>query len=216
LPLHVIPNGVDIDYFAPAADSSGDSSDRPTLLFVGNFEYGPNVDAALWLVQDIFPLIQRSIPNARLSLVGNNPPPTMRALASSVLDVTGRVPDVRPYLNAAMLFVSPLRVGAGIKNKVLEAMAMGKPLVATLLSADGIDLEAGTHVLYGSTAEQIADATVQLIRDPDLRRRMASANRQFVAARFTWQRVADDYEALYRRMIDSKDEVGDSRQSAVP
>jgi glycosyltransferase involved in cell wall biosynthesis len=122
----------------------------------------------------------------------------MQALASEGIEVTGRVPDVRPYLEQATLFVCPLRFGAGIKNKVLEAMAMGKPIVATRLSADGIGLIEGEHVLYGSSAEMLGAAVLRLLHDNDLRQRMAQANRRLIETRFTWERVADQYEALYR------------------
>jgi glycosyltransferase involved in cell wall biosynthesis len=193
LPLHVIPNGIDLGYFVSAETDPSE----PTLLFTGNFDYAPNVDAALYLAQDILPQVKREIPAARLMLVGNNPPETMRNLASADIEVTGRVPDVRPYLQQAAVFVCPLRFGAGIKNKLLEAMAMQKALIATPLSGEGIDLVEGTHVLYGSTSEQLAAATIGLLRDAELRRSMGSANRRLIEMQYTWQRVADQYEALY-------------------
>lgn len=204
LPLHVIPNGVDTDYFAPGTtqplESENDSA-LPVLLFVGNFEYAPNADAAIWLARDILPIVQQQVPRTRLLLVGNNPPEAVRLMASDSVEVTGRVHDVRPYQEQALIFVCPLRFGAGIKNKVLEAMAMGKPLVGTRLSFDGIDLVEGTHALFGETARELADAIARLVADDALRHSMSVANRQFVEQRFTWQRVADQYEALYRHIM---------------
>jgi polysaccharide biosynthesis protein PslH len=99
-----------------------------------------------------------------------------------------------------MIFISPLRIGAGIKNKVLEAMAMGKPLVSTPLSADGIGLEAGKHVLYGSTAQELAQAAIRLIYDSALRAQMAAGNRSLIQNQFTWSRIADQYELLYQEV----------------
>jgi glycosyltransferase involved in cell wall biosynthesis len=200
LPLRVIPNGVDIEHFIPADHEP----DQPVLLFTGNFSYPPNVDGALWLAQDIFSLVQQRIPQARLMLVGNNPPANLIGLASDAIHIPGYVPDLRPYLQQALIFVSPLRFGAGIKNKVLEAMAMQKPVVATPLSCDGIGLTEGEHVLYGTSADELASAVIRLIQDGALRQRMAQANRQWIEAHYTWQRVADQYEALYQEVIGAR------------
>jgi polysaccharide biosynthesis protein PslH len=143
LPLEVIPNGIDLDYFAPQSIQR----DPNMLLFTGNFEYAPNVDAALLLARDILPLVRARLPQVRLHLVGNAPPPALTALGSDHIVVTGRVDDVRPYLAQAALYVCPLRFGAGIKNKVLEALAMGCAVIATPLSIDGIDARDGDHLL---------------------------------------------------------------------
>lgn len=196
LPLAVIPNGIDLDHF----QRMGITPDPHTLIFTGNFEYAPNVDAARWLAREIFPLIRVKCPQARLQLVGNAPPPELRALdggPGSAMHVTGRVPDVRPYLEGASVFVCPLRAGAGIKNKVLEAMAMGLPVVATPLSLDGIPATAGEHALMAASGEALAAAAVQLLQDSALRQRMGASNRRLVEAKFTWSAVAARYEALY-------------------
>ncbi len=199
LPIHVIPNGVDTDYFTPG----GREPDQPVLLFVGNYAYAPNVDAAQQLAQQIFPVVKRQAPQARLLLVGSNPPPSVLSLADSAVEVAGHVPDVRPYLERALIVVSPLRFGAGIKNKVLEAMAMQKPIVATPLSFDGIArLDGEQHALLGTTTDELASAVLRLIGDPTLRRRMGLANRRLIESRYTWACVADQYEALYRHVIE--------------
>jgi glycosyltransferase involved in cell wall biosynthesis len=200
LPIRVIPNGVDTDYFTP----TGHEPDLPILLFVGNYEYGPNLDAALRLAHGIFPVVKQRAPQARLLLVGNNPPPGITALADKDIEVTGHVPDLRPYLERALIFVSPLRYGAGIKNKILEAMAMQKPIVATPLSCDGIDLKNEKNVLFGNTPEELAKAVLRLIKEDDLRQRMAAANRQLIEARYTWRHVTDQYEDLYIQSIQAR------------
>jgi polysaccharide biosynthesis protein PslH len=196
LPISVIPNGVDSDYFIPTTKEP----DPSTLMFVGNYEYGPNLDAAKWLIQEILPTVKQHVPTARLLLVGNNPPESLKALASDDVEITGRVGDIRPYLERATLFISPLRLGAGIKNKVLEAMAMGIPLVATPLSCDGISLSEGKNVLYGNAANELAAAAVTLLQDRLKQAQMSQSNREFVETNYTWQRVAYEYESLYERV----------------
>ncbi len=195
--LVTIPNGVDVDYFIP----TGYEPEEPVLLFSGNYDYAPNLDAALRLARDIFPRVQARVPAARLMLVGGNPPPALLACASEAVAVTGHVPDIRPYFAGALIFVSPLRLGAGIKNKVLEALAMGMPVVATPLSCDGIPVTPGEHVLFGETDEELANAVLGLLDDQRQRQALRRAGRQLIEAHFTWQRVADQYEALYSAII---------------
>jgi glycosyltransferase involved in cell wall biosynthesis len=196
-PTVVIPNGVDIDFFT----STGYEPDEPALLFVGNYDYSPNADAALRLARNIFPRIKQQVPRAHLYLVGGNPPPELKACASDSIEVTGRVPDIRPYFEFSLIFVSPLRLGAGIKNKVLEAMAMEIPVVATLLSCDGIPVTQGRHVLMGETDEDLINAVLRLLRDANLRQTLRRNGRRLIEDHFTWQRVADQYESLYQQVI---------------
>jgi glycosyltransferase involved in cell wall biosynthesis len=200
LPIRVIPNGVDTEYFTP----TGHEPETPILIFVGNFSYAPNADAAMYLAREIFPGVKRQVPQARLLLVGSNPTDAMKKLASKSIEITGRVPDLRPYLERALIFVSPLRFGAGIKNKILEAMAMQKSIVATPLSCDGIDLHHEQNVLYGRTTQELVHAVVKLIKDGSLRHRMARANRELTENRFTWRRVVDRYEELYIQLIKAR------------
>lgn len=193
LPLQVIPNGVDLARFVPQKTAEG-----AHLLFVGNYEYAPNCDAALWLAREIFPSIQARFSSAELWLVGNAPPPELRACASASIHVTGRVPDLQPYYARAALFISPLRFGAGIKNKVLEAMAMALPIVATPLSADGIASSDGVRL--ATTAAEFVEQACALLPDSALRARLGAANRAVIEARYTWSAVADAYESLYAQL----------------
>ena len=147
LPVEVIPNGVDLAYFQPQPVMR----DPSAVLFVGNYEYAPNLDAALLLARAIMPAVRARIPDAKLWLVGNGPPDELRALADELVIVYGRVDDVRPYLAQAAVFACPLRFGAGIKNKVLEALAMECPVVATPLSIDGIGVQSGHDVLLAQS-----------------------------------------------------------------
>jgi glycosyltransferase involved in cell wall biosynthesis len=197
VPIVTIPNGVDLDYFTP----TGFEPDEPVLLFTGNYDYAPNLDAALRLVRDIFPKIKQAVPRSRLYLVGGNPPPELQVYASPDVEITGHVPDLRPYFEYSLIYVSPLRLGAGIKNKVLEAMAMQVPVVATPLSCDGIPAVHGQHVLLGQTNEELIYGVFQLFREPRLRVQLRRNGRQLIEQNFTWQYVADQYEDLYQQVI---------------
>ena len=194
LKVDVIPNGVDTYEFRPRPTRR-----IPALLFVGNYEYPPNVDAALRLAREIFPAVQAHIPGLHLWLVGNAPTSEMLALASESIRVTGRVPDVRPYLARAGAFVSPLRLGAGIKNKVLEALAMGCPVIATPLSVDGIDVTDGLDALVAE-GDALVEGIVRVLQDGDLQNRLSTNGRKLIESRYSWDHVAKRYEALYEQV----------------
>ena len=195
LDWEVIPNGVDLEYFRPQSGPR----EAATLLFTGNFAYEPNEEAALYLARELLPTLQQQIPEAQLWLVGDAPSAAMHALAGERILVSGRVPDLRPWLARATLFVSPLRLGAGIKNKVLEALASGCPLAATPLSVDGIAAISGQHVLLAERSELPA-ALRRLLGDEAMRQRLARAGRELVEAQYSWQQVAGRYAALYESL----------------
>jgi glycosyltransferase involved in cell wall biosynthesis len=196
LAIEVIPNGIDLRYFT----AEQVEREPATLLFVGNYEYEPNLDAALVLAKQIFPAIQQLLPDVRLQLVGNNPSAALQALQSSAIDVTGRVPDVRPYLARATVFVCPLRIGAGIKNKVLEALAMGIPVVASPISMEGIQAQDGEHVLV-SDIESMPQNVLHLLQNPLLQQKLSQNGRPLIETKYSWRSVADSYEALYEQWI---------------
>ncbi len=194
LRVEVIPNGVDLDYFQPQPVAR----EPDTLLFTGNFAYAPNSDAALYLAQTLLPGVQARFPGARLWLVGADPPPAVQALASASVTVTGRVPDLRPYLARAAVYVCPLRIGAGIKNKVLEALAMGCPLAATPLSVDGIAVRAGQDALVAPAAGgALAAAVARLLADAELRAAFSANGPALIARDHSWAGAAARYAALY-------------------
>lgn len=195
LEIEVIPNGIELVRFQPR-----DIERYPyTLLFVGNFDYEPNQDAVRILVEQVLPQVRSQAPAAKLQLVGVNPPDWMRALANEHIEVTGPVPDVTPYLARATVFVCPLRYGAGLKNKVLEALAMGIPVVATPLSVDGISVVNGESAIVAHV-ENIADETAHLLREESLRERLSLKGRELIEAQYTWERTADSYERLYNEI----------------
>ncbi|MCA9909119.1 MAG: glycosyltransferase [Anaerolineae bacterium] len=192
LHVEVIPSGIDLAYFQPKTGER----EPATLLFTGNYEYAPNVDAALALARAVLPQVRLKIPDAKLWLVGNAPAPEMQALASDHILVTGRVDDVRPYLARATLFACPLRFGAGIKNKILEALAMGCPVLASPLSVDGIAARDGQEVVLAAP-DSFADRAVQLLQDAPARASLAAHGRALIETHYSWARVADSYEALF-------------------
>lgn len=192
LKIGVIPNGIELDRYL----WKGPGREQNTLLFLGNFDYRPNLDAARLLVQRLMPQIWRQLPQTRLLLVGNNPADWMRTLVDDRIEVTGHVPDVQPYLARATAFVCPLRIGAGLKNKVLEALAIGIPLVATPLSLDGIAVRHGQSAIVADVSE-FADAATALLRDEELRARLSEGGRHLVEKEYTWDRAATRYERLF-------------------
>lgn len=193
LQVDVIPNGIDLSRFPPPDERAPRTQQ---VIFTGNYEYPPNQDAALLLAAEILPKIRAKLPDARLALVGNAPTPEMQALADGHIQVIGRVPDVGASLRDAQVFACPLRYGAGIKNKVLEAMASGCAVAATPLSMEGIDAVDGTHALIREI-EQLPDAITLLLTDHALRGKIAVHARALIEARYTWEQVAKAYQKLY-------------------
>lgn len=196
LTIEVIPNGVDLAYFK----SRQIERESATLLFIGNYEYEPNLDAALVLAKEIFPIIQKTIADVRLQIVGNNPPSELQALKSSAIEVTGRVPDVRPYLAQATIFVCPLRIGAGIKNKVLEALAMGIPVIASPISMEGIQAKDGGQVLVADIGA-IPEKVIYLLKNQALQQILSQNGRPLIEEKYSWESVAERYEILYREVM---------------
>jgi sugar transferase (PEP-CTERM/EpsH1 system associated) len=162
-------NGVDTDYFAPAAGFENPyPGDAEVAVFTGAMDYWPNVDAVQWFVDEIFPAVLRLRPNARFYIVGSRPSPQVKALAGKPgVHVTGTVPDVRPYIAHAHVAVAPLRIARGIQNKVLEAMAMAKPVVVSPQALEGIDAEPGSDIVLAAEASQFAAAVVELLKLQD-------------------------------------------------
>jgi sugar transferase (PEP-CTERM/EpsH1 system associated) len=179
-----IPNGVDLEYFVPPRIPAAGS----TIVFTGAMDYFPNVDAAKYFVDAVFPRVRDRAPDAQFRIVGKNPTPAVRSLASRPgVTVTGGVPDVRPYLRDAALAVAPLRVARGIQNKVLEGMAMGLPVVATRPAHEGLEARAGRHLFVEDDPAAFADLVVRLLRDAALRAVTGREARAFVEARHSWK-----------------------------
>jgi len=192
----IIPNGVDVDYWTPARDKA---SGTPRVVFTGVMRYAPNVDAALQLIDRVLPRLAERIPGVELTIVGREPKQRLldRAAVSGVT-VTGSVDDVRPYLDSAAVFAAPIRFGAGMQNKVLEAMAMELPVVATSLVADGLRLDDGTAppIVVADGPDEFAAAVAELIASPERCRALGRSGREFVAEHFVWKASAAKLEEL--------------------
>jgi glycosyltransferase involved in cell wall biosynthesis len=194
--VEVVPNGVDARYWAPGRREAED----PTIVFSGSMSFPPNVAAATFLVREILPRVRQSEPDARVELAGRDPGFEVLALRGPYVDVTGTVQDLRPHL-AGRVVVCPMVSGSGVKNKVLEALAMGRPVVATPLAIEGLPaVKDGRHLVVGRSAAELARHVVELLRRPDRRSALGQAGRQLVMAAYTWEACAARYDALYQEL----------------
>lgn len=173
----------------------------PSVLFVGNFIHPPNVDAAEHLVRDIFPAVQAHAPEVRLYIVGDQPPARLRQMGNDGVIVTGLVPDVRPYLDKATVVVAPLRIGGGMRVKVLEALAAGKAVVAYGLAMEGLNVSDGQHAFVAADDKEFAAGILELLEDEGKRRRMAAAAYDWACQNISWQHSVKAYEELYTDLL---------------
>lgn len=187
--VRAVENGIDTDRFDPALPlESVDAGQGPLAVFTGQMDYRPNIDAVRWFAADMLPSIRRRHPAARFAIVGRAPTDEVRALSALPgVTVTGEVPDVRPWLAAADVVVAPLLLARGVQNKLLEAMAMARPVVASAAAAEGIDATPGEHLLVADDARGIADAAASLFDDPAMAAAMGRAARERMIARYAWQ-----------------------------
>ncbi|MCC7003252.1 MAG: glycosyltransferase [Gemmatimonadaceae bacterium] len=163
------------------------AADMSRLVFTGVMSYPPNEDAAVHFAEDVLPLVQRTHPHAEFWVVGKSPPDRVRALADRPgVHVTGGVPDIRPYVLGAGIFVCPLRYGAGVKNKLLAALSMKRAVVASAMSLEGLEFRHGEELLIADEPAQVAAHIARLMDDPALARRMGEAGHAAVKARYSW------------------------------
>jgi glycosyltransferase involved in cell wall biosynthesis len=179
-------------------------SDPPSLVFVGGFGHPPNVDAAARLAKEIFPTVVARRPGSMLYLVGDKPPPKVRRLASEHVVVTGRVDDVTPYLDRAAVVVAPLRLGGGMRVKVLEALAAGKAVVASPLAAAGLDTGAPDHLVIADGDIEMVEAICGLLADPAAREALGRRARRWAEQELDWDRTVEAYEGLYARLLSAR------------
>ena len=192
-----VPNGVDIDFFEPLAIRE----EWPSLVFVGYMSSHPNVDAITYFHSQVYDTLKQRFPNLKVFVVGQNPPPAVRALAKDPsICVTGFVEDVRPYVARASVVIAPFVSGMGIKNKVLEAMAMGKPVVTTSIGVRGINATHGDHLCIADSALKFADHVEALLLDKPKRRRIGHQAREFVMKHHSWARVTDKIETIFHEV----------------
>ena len=185
----VVPNGVELPPPASPQAAPG-CSDDAVILFLGAMFYAPNIDAVRFFLREVFPLIRREAPAARLLIVGRAPVPEVRKLhdGRSVL-VTGEVPDVAPHYHQATIVITPIRYGGGTRIKILEALAHAKAVVSTSAGAEGLDVEPGRHLLIADSPSQFAQACLKLIRNPSLRRKLGDEGLNLVRDKYQWTSI---------------------------
>lgn len=190
-----VPTGVDVEYFRPADRAPREPHN---LVFTGSMDWLPNEDGITWFVDDVLPRIHERHPDVTLTIVGRNPPHRIQQLAAhdSRLRVTGSVPDVRPYMESASVFVVPLRVGGGTRLKIYEALAMERALVSTTIGAEGLPLEDGTHVLIADDGPRFAQAVVALLEDQEKATRMGQAGADYIRRHFGWDAAAEAFARI--------------------
>jgi polysaccharide biosynthesis protein PslH len=185
--IQVLPNGVDVDYWSPLARYEPVTIQGDALVFDGSMDFRPNVDAVFWFAAEVWPLVRAQRPEARFFVVGRNPVPDVRALAASPgITVTGAVDDPRPWVAGATVYVVPMRMGGGVRLKVLQAMAMERAIVSTPMGAEGISAEPGRDLLLARTPRDFAEAALSLLSDLERRSSLGRSARSLVSTRYAW------------------------------
>ncbi len=195
--IQVVPNGVDASYFTPPLGPR----EADSLVFCAKMDYYPNTQGIVTFCQEILPRIWQSRPQVRLTIVGNNPPPVVQALAADErITVIGYRPDIRPYLSKAAVAVAPLLVATGMQNKVLEALAMATPLVATPGSCRALSVQHSVHLLIAER-DVFADAILTLLTDQQQAQRLGMAGRQYVEEQYSWLSATHTLNTIYQSLI---------------
>lgn len=198
----VVPNGIDLSAYdlpAPVATEPG------RVVFTGKMDYRPNVDAVLWFVNEVWPMIRAQAPDATFWIVGQAPTPPVRALdGRDGVHVTGAVADTRPYIAGARVYVAPLRMGGGTRFKLLEALALRRPVVSTRIGAEGFPLRNGRDALLADGPQSFADSVCRLLQDTDLSDKLGATGRALVAARYDWSVIVPTLEALWADILARK------------
>ncbi len=190
-----VPTGVDTSFFRPLGK---EAHDVHNLVFTGSMDWLPNEDAITYFTDQILPLIRQSIPGVTLTVVGRNPYPSLLELAKrdASITVTGRVDDVRPYMERAAAYVVPLRIGGGTRLKIYEAMSMEKAIVSTTIGAEGLPLNHGDELLLADTAESFAAAVVDVLRNPARAKLLGDRAAKTVRENFGWEKVAERFSNI--------------------
>jgi glycosyltransferase involved in cell wall biosynthesis len=189
-----VPTGVDLDYFRRPADAPHSTD----LVFVGSMDWLPNTDGVHYFVREVLPLIRQRKPDCTLAIVGRAPTPDILALAQQdpLIQVTGTVPDVRPYLWGATASIVPLRIGGGTRLKIYESMAAGTATVSTTIGAEGLDVTHPDNIRLADTSQAFADECLALLLDAAQRQSVTAAALYLVSSRFGWDAITDEFEKL--------------------
>ena len=195
----VIPNAADVDFYQPRP--SDPPSDGRTVVFFGLLSTFPNIDGVLFFLREIWPRIAAERPQARCKIIGARPPASVAQQAGPRVEITGFVEDLRPHLAAAAMLVVPLRLGGGTRLKIVEGMAMGKPIVSTALGAEGIEAAPERDLLIADEPSEFATAVVRLLDDPALAARLGGSARRLAVERYSWSAAALTLERFFGEVI---------------
>jgi glycosyltransferase involved in cell wall biosynthesis len=199
-PTAVVPNGVDTEYFTPG---SGEIEAR-MIVFNGVLDYRPNLDAAIFLADEVLPRVRETHPDTRVVIVGRGGPDELDQVRRPNVEATGEVPDVRPYLARAEVVAVPILAGSGTRFKVVEGLAVSKPMVSTAVGCEGIGVEHERHLLIADSAEEFASAIVRLFDDAALARSLGQTGRAFVEREYSWARAGERLQALYDVVLEAR------------
>ncbi len=202
--IHPLPIGVDTEGFQPVSLNPHSKS----ILTFGTMSWPPNVDSVIHFAKNIYPRITELVPNAQFMIIGSNPTPEVRSLADEdpSITVTGYVDDLWPYAREAAVFVVPLRIGSGMRVKILDAMALGLPIVTTPIGCEGICLQDGRHALVADTPDRFANSVIRLLLDPIGRAALGSAGRELVESAYSWPSILAELD----RILDAPPQTGRS------
>nr|MBN2276802.1 glycosyltransferase [candidate division Zixibacteria bacterium] len=200
-PVEIIENGVDIEYFSPKQTEV----DPNLLTFTGSMDWRPNQDAVLYFVQEIFPLLKNINPRVKTLIVGRTPPEKIKTLSRiDGIEVTGTVDDVRPYIARAALYIVPLRIGGGSRLKILEAMAMKKPVVSTTIGAEGLYVGDGENIILADNPHYFAEACAGALRDREASAALAENGFNLVHQRYSWNTIGDRLQDFFNMVLTGK------------
>ena len=197
VPKYIVPNGVETGYFRP----SDEIHDPTSLVFTGMMGYVPNSDGMIWFLDRVFPLIEKEIPRVTINIVGNQPPRELLRRARENVVITGYVDDVRPHIWRSAVYVVPLLMGGGTRLKVLEAMAMKKPIVTTAVGCEGIDVRHGETALVANTPREFASSVIELLRNRSLQDRLSRNGHELVHAKYDWRIIGRQVESVYHDLM---------------
>ncbi len=196
--IATIPTGVDISFFNPDNFVNTITEKPYSLVFCGSMDWLPNEDAIMYFLKNIFPFIKREIPEVSFTVVGRNPSPKLKNLVKDHKNVrlTGWVEDIRPYIMESSVYVIPIRIGGGTRMKVYEAMAMKKAIVSTSIGIEGLPVENGKNIFIEDDPENFARKTIELLKNPSLRKLTGENARSFVVENFSWQKVSSVFQHI--------------------
>lgn len=197
VPIEVIPNGVDLDYFHSSSSAEAEAAE-PAIVFCGAMDYNPNIDALRWFFGEMHAGILERVPSLKTLIVGRNPAPEVKACAARPgVTVTGGVPDVRPYYKKAWLQIVPLRIGGGTRLKIVESLGIGTPVVSTTIGAQGLGLRHDHEILLADSAELFIKETVRALHSAELRDRLRRKGLETARARLSWKTLGARLSAAY-------------------